>query len=242
MFKRRSKIPEPVLEKNAGLLVKQTNLGTTANGNSPPPSYSASATQVPPPDITTAFADLNLAESSASAQTPTPDECLAHLKLLEAFYSLRQDVYQNDGLFGINDSFATASTEQERTHQLAKLREKRWQVYVSKANKRFEAWWMTCVLPEARRQTQFAVTAVGRTPWVGDKVKFERQSLPPLGRQLIRNCCSISITDHWCRHHHGLACISAQPERLFRRLHTLGQDGCVEDWSPLGSDQFLHRQ
>ena len=186
MFKRRSKLPEPVLEKNVGLLVIQADLGTTANGDSPPPSYSASAAQEPPPDISAAFANLDLHESSASAQTPSPDECLAHLKLLEAFYSLRQEVYQHDGLFGINDSFATASTEQERTQQLAKFREKRWQVYVSKANKRFEAWWTTCVLPETQRQTQYAVTAVGRTPWVGEKLKFERQNLPPLGQQMIR--------------------------------------------------------
>ena len=235
-------MPEPVLEKDAGLVVTQADLGTTANGDSPPPSYSASAAQEPPPDISAAFANLNLHEPSALAQTPTPDECLAHLKLLEAFYSLRQDVYQHDGLFGINDSFATASTEQERTQQLAKLREKRWQVYVSKANKRFEAWWMTCVLPESQRQTQYAVTTVGRTPWVGEKLKFERQNLPPLGKQMIRKSWSMHITDHRCRRRHGLACISAQPEKLLRRLHTLRQDGCVEDRSSLGSDQLLHRQ
>ena len=241
MFKGRSKVPEPVLEQNAGLVVKQADLGTTANGDSPPPSYSASAAQEPPADISTAFANLNLHEPPALAQTPTPDECLAHLKLLEAFYSLRQDVCQHDGLFGINDSFATASTEPERTQHLAKIREKRWQVYVSKANKRFEAWWTTCVLPEARRQTQYAVTTLGRTPWVGEKLNFERQNLPPLGNQTIRKSWSMSITHHQCRRPHGLACISAQPEKLPRRLHTLRQDGCMEDRSSLGSDQFLYR-
>ena len=242
MFKKRSKLPEPVLEKNAGPVVGQADQGTTSNSDSPPPSYSASAAQEPPPDISTAFANLNLHEPSALVQTPTPDECLAHLKLLEAFYSLRQDVCQHDGLFGISDSFATASTEPERTQQLANLREKRWQIYVSKANKRFEAWWMTCVLPEARRETQYAVTTVGRTSWVGEKLKFERENLPPLGKLMIRKIWLLSVTDHQCRRHHGLACISAQPEKLLRRLHTLRQDGCVEDRSSLGSDQLLHRQ
>ena len=242
MFKRRSKLTEAVLEKNAGLVVNQADLSTTANGDSPPPSYSASAVQEPPPDISTAFANLNLHVPSALTQTPTPDECLAHLKLLEAFHSLRQDVCQHDGLFGINDSFATASTEKERTQQLANLREKRWQVYVSKANKRFEAWWMTCVLPEARRETQYAVTTVGRTPWVGEKLEFERDNLPPLGKLKIRKIWSLSVTDYQCRRPHGLACISAKPEKLFRRLHTLRQDGCVEDRSSLGRDQLLHRQ
>ena len=242
MFKRRSKLSEPVLEKNAGLVAKQTDLGTTANGDSPPPSYPASAPQEPLSDISTAFANLNLHQPSALAQTPTSDECLAHLKLLEAFYSLRQDVCQHDGLFSINDSFATASIESERTQQLAKIREKRWQVYVSKANKRFEAWWMNCVLPGARRQTQYAVTMVGPTPWVGDKLNFERQDLPPLGNQTIRKSWPMSITDHQCRRRHGLACISAQPDKLPRRLHTLRQDGCMEDGSSVGSDQLLHRR
>ena len=210
MFKRRSNIPELVPEKSAGLFVKQAELDTKAKGDSPPPSYTASATQEPPPDISTAFTNLNLQEPSALAQTPTPDECLAHLKLLEAFHSLREDVYQHDGLFGIYDSFATASTEQEQTQELAKIREKRWQVYVSKANKRFEAWWMTCVLPEARWQTQYAVTIVGRTPWVGEKLRFERQSLPPLGNQTIPKNWSMSIIDNQCRRRHGLAYISAQ--------------------------------
>lgn len=242
MFKRQSKLPELVLEKNAALTIRQANLGTTANGDSPPPSYSASAAEQPPPDISTAFANLNLDEPSALAQTPTPDECLAHLKLLEAFHALRQDVYQNDGLFGINDCFATASTERERNRQLANFREKRWQVYVSKANKRFEAWWMTCVLPEARRQTQFAVNAVGRTPWIGEKLEFKRQNLPPIGKQMIEKSFSIPVTDHQCRRRHGLACISTQPEKFPRGLHTLRQDGCVESRSSLGSDQLLHRQ
>lgn len=241
MFKRRSKMLEPVLENNAGMVVKQTDLGTTANGDSPPPSYSASAAEESPPDICSAFANLNLQEATL-AQTLTPDECLAHLKLLEAFYSLRQDVIEHDGLFGINDSFATARTERERTQQLANFREKRWQVYVSKANKRFETWWMTCVLPEARKQTQYNVTTVGRTPWAGKRLKFECQNLPPLGKQMIRKSSSISLTDHQCRRHYGLACISAQPQKLLGRLHTLGQDGCVENRSSLGSDQLLHRQ
>ena len=209
MFNRRSIVPEPVLEQSAGLVVKQADLGTTANGDSPPPSYMASTAKEPPPDISTAFANLNLCEPSALAQTPTPDECLAHLKLLEAFYSLRQDISQHDGLFGINDSFATASTEQERTQELARIREKRWQVYVSKANKRFEAWWTTCVLPGAQRQSQYAVTLVGQTPWVGEKLNFERENLPPLGNQKFRKSWSMSITNHLCRCRHGLACISA---------------------------------
>ena len=184
-------MPEPMLEKDTGLVVKQAGLGITASGDSPPPSYSASVVQEPLPDISTAFANLNLDEPSALAQTPTPDECLAHLKLLEAFFSLRQDISEHDGLFGISDSFATASTERERTELLAKFREKRWQVYVSKANKRFEAWWVTCVMPEARRQTQSAVTTVGRTPWVGEKLKFERQNLPPLGKRVTRKSWSM---------------------------------------------------
>ena len=235
-------MPEPVLEKDAGLTVKQADLSTTSSSDSPPPSYSSCAAQEPPPDISAAFANLSLQEPSALTQTPTPDECLAHLKLLEAFYALRQDISQHDGLFGINDSFATDNSERERTEQLAKIREKRWQVYVSKTSKRFEAWWFTCVSPKARRQTQYAVTTVGRTPWIGEKLQFERQNLPPLGKHVNQRIGQYLNTDHQGRRCHGLACLSTQPKEFSRRLHTIRKDGCMEDRSSVGGDQLLHRQ
>ena len=193
MYATPSTIPEAILEKNAGMTVKQHDLHSASEDGSPPPSYSANASQEPPIDICSTFANLNLDEPSNPAQKPTPDQCLAHLKLLEAFHSLREDISQQDGLFGISDDFATADTEQQRTENLAKIREKRWQVYVSKASKRFEAWWETCIVPNAQRQTQQAVTNVTRNPWTGKMLRFERRNLPPLGKQMTWKGSSHSV-------------------------------------------------
>ena len=173
-----------MLDKKAEVTVRQDVLPSLSQGGSPPPSYTASTSLEPPIDISSAFANLNLNQNSTPAQKPTPDQCLAHLKLLEAFYSLREDISQQDGLFGIRDDFATADTEEDRAQVLAKIREKRWQVYVSKASKRFEAWWETCIVPNAQRQTQSAVMTVTRSPWTGNTLKFERSNLPPLGKHM----------------------------------------------------------
>ncbi|KAM0796411.1 hypothetical protein BDR22DRAFT_893265 [Usnea florida] len=209
MLRTRPTDPEPILDQKAEVTVKQDVLHTLSQGGSPPPSYSASTSQEPPIDICSAFANLNLNQNATPAQKPTPDQCLAHLKLLEAFHSLREDISQQDGLFGISDDFATADTEQERAQLLAKIREKRWQVYVSKASKRFEAWWETCIMPNAQRQTQSAVMTVTRRPWTGRTVKFERVDLPPLDvvmvwhayqlnpRNFLEDCILLGKMDAW---------------------------------------------
>ena len=107
----------------------------------PPPAYS-----LDPPDITAAFANLNLEDTDK----PTPGRCIAHLKLLEAFHQLRCDVATNDGLFGIKDEFAPPGlSEQKHAETLLKIREKRWAIYVAKAAGRFEKWWRVCVEPGA---------------------------------------------------------------------------------------------
>ena len=182
MFKLRSRLPEPVSGKVAGITVSQFELPRKSGNDTPPPSYSATASQESPPDVTTAFASLNLNNASNPTQTPTPDQCLAHLKLLEAFYSLREGVSNQDGLFGIKDSYADVSSEHQRPESLARIREKRWQVYIFKATKRFESWWKDCVMPTAQRQTQYAVTTVTQSLWAGQCLNFESLNLPPLGK------------------------------------------------------------
>lgn len=74
--------------------------------NEAPPAYAA----VQPPqdaagvvDITAAFSSLNI---SPDPQDPTVDTCLAHLKLLYALQSLKEDVGYTDGLWNIWDSRA----------------------------------------------------------------------------------------------------------------------------------------
>ena len=149
----------------------------------PPPAYVQDDTNFHVPDITAAFAKLNLAPSAK----PTPDLCIAHLKLLEAFHQLRQDVASEDGLFGINDAFADAAhSDEERAKLLAKICEKRWQVYVTKASKRFERWWIACVEPNEERNRLLGQSKIPsvfqRSPDLGERLEWSKDDLPPLGQ------------------------------------------------------------
>ena len=183
MFRPRSKILAPAPKSTTPVAEVRTGAPTTPpNDDSPPPSYAASTAVDAAPNITAAFADLKLTPEYLTAQTPSSDQCLAHLKLLEAFHSLREDISQHDGLFGIDDNFAATSD----TVVLTKIREKRWQVYVSKAAKRFEAWWMTCVMPNATRQSIHAVADTPQSLWEGSTLSFARSNLPPLGKHCGR--------------------------------------------------------
>lgn len=162
---------------------KQTGLLTPPNHSLPPPTYTQNEFNSDVPDITAAFSKFNLAPSPK----PTPDVCIAHLKLLEAFHQLREKVAFDDGLFGINDAFADVGrSDQERAELLTKIREKRWQIYVTKASKRFERWWSTCVEPndeETRllRQSEIPLT-FKRGPVVGERLTWHQNCLPPLGK------------------------------------------------------------
>ena len=69
-------------------------------GQQPPTSASDSTDAV---DITAAFSSLNI---SPTPQDPTVETCLAHLKLLYAVQSLKDDVGYTDGLWNIWDSRA----------------------------------------------------------------------------------------------------------------------------------------
>jgi hypothetical protein len=75
--------------------------------------------------------------------------CIAHLKLLEAFAQLREDVGNTDDLFGIvtPDVPLPSTDDPENTKALGhiRVREKRWAVYVARAVERFQKWWDLCV-------------------------------------------------------------------------------------------------
>lgn len=134
--------------------------------NSPPPAYSDA--QAPPShpqataeaadvDITAAFSTLSLQDQP---KDPEVDTCLAHLKLLFALQSLKEDIGYTDGLWNIWDSRADVADldlgsepvgldDQKKTPEdlkkirLSKIREKRWALYVARAIDRYEAWWST---------------------------------------------------------------------------------------------------
>ncbi|KAL8777401.1 MAG: hypothetical protein Q9213_007873 [Squamulea squamosa] len=126
---------------------------------------------VPPPygsrpgenqDLTAAFSSLNL---TAASNDPTPDQCLAHLKLLEAFHNLREDVATTDGLFGIHDHFVDGvypnqGFDEKRAQLLLRLREKRRAIYVAKAERRYSVWWQGLQSESHSRPTQQEFTDI----------------------------------------------------------------------------------
>lgn len=147
----------------------------------PPPAYVADT-----PNLTAAFSNLNLSDS---AQKPTRDACIAHLKLLEAFHQLREDVATKDGLFGIWDSFVPAAeSERDRMKVLLKIREKRWAIYVAKAASRFETWWQTSIQPRAtmlqQRDVENPFTQNLDPAQTEDTLRFTKDNLPPIGEVL----------------------------------------------------------
>lgn len=158
---------------------------------SPPPSYVPDGVI---PDINAGFQNLDLAKGICGS-LPTPDHCIAHLKLLEAFHTLREDVGYNDGLFGISDSLVPnvlTTTSEKATDStnatLAKIREKRWAIYVSRAADRFQAWLLSCVpmtsngLPRQRlKEDDLYSKEYEMRPYRGRALSFSKDDLPPLG-------------------------------------------------------------
>jgi hypothetical protein len=154
-------------------------------------SLISSATSASPPeyserDVTEDLASLNL----ISTDSPTVDQCIAHLKLLEAFHALRQSVSKTDGLFGIHDELAPRSGG-KCEEELLKVYEKRWAIYVARAVDRFESWWSACVPSsykgrpiERPNQTRLMGTdGVEFTDFSkgGVPIEFTADNLPPLG-------------------------------------------------------------
>ena len=168
------------LSKRSDLAVSE-KVDSTPHEHSPPPAYVVNAD---PPDITAGFADLNLSDQEASV--PTPDQCIAHLKLLEAFHQLREDVALEDGKYGIKDDFVNllpaSADERDRAKALTQIREKRWAVFVTKATYRFERWWTTRVQRGAKSpKMEDLETFLAESPLVGDTLDMIETNLPPLG-------------------------------------------------------------
>ncbi|CAI6085788.1 unnamed protein product [Clonostachys chloroleuca] len=126
-----------------------------------PSSYdNANANAHPAIDISASFANLSLA---SGPHDPTPDSCLAHLKLLYAFQVLKEDIGYTDGLWGLwdartqgkrgisrpdetgkapkADKGAALNDHTAQQEALSQVREKRWAVFVARAVDRYESWW-----------------------------------------------------------------------------------------------------
>jgi hypothetical protein len=152
-----------------------------------PPSYAPvdpETTQGPSvEELNAAFSSLNLRATAPSF--PNEDQCLAHLKLLSTFHILKEDIGYTDGLFNLWD--AKCETVENRDETLARMREKRWTLYVARAAERFESWWLRvlCDLEPSKRLEgkEMVVTCKPYSQFTqrGQVQTWTTAMLPPIG-------------------------------------------------------------
>ncbi|KAH8194952.1 hypothetical protein TruAng_010893 [Truncatella angustata] len=188
--------------------VESHGSGAKASAASAPPAYTPVAGAPPPTGppkqlsekeldaLNAAFSALNL---PTVAQKVDENTCLAHLKLLATFHNLKEDVGYTDGLWNIFDSRANRHDDpkSEPGAVLAKLREKRWAIYVTRAVDRYEAWWNT--MP-SDPLTNDEMTA--NSPKHGDFVnsetplKWTPEMLPPLDVLMVWHAHMLNPRDY----------------------------------------------
>ncbi|KAL8647478.1 MAG: hypothetical protein Q9226_006410 [Calogaya cf. arnoldii] len=123
-----------------------------------------------------------------SSNIPTPDQCIAHLKLLEAFHGLREHVATTDGLYGIYDRFVddvypSNGVDERKAQLLLKLREKRWAIYVTNAERRYTVWFQKLrsehrYVPGQQGLAEICVRFEETSG--GPGLTFDSDTLPPL--------------------------------------------------------------
>jgi hypothetical protein len=173
------------------------NLNGNGNGDSPDnnealPTYAVTDPLPAAPEpidgptaeaLSAAFSSLRL--SDAPPAFPDTDSCLAHLKLLSTFHALKEDVGYTDGLFNLWD--AKCELLDNREESLAKMREKRWVLFIARAVERFEDWWLNvlCYGEEARRLEgkEMVATSLKFMEFTkrGRVQKWTTSMLPPIG-------------------------------------------------------------
>ncbi|PTB62030.1 hypothetical protein BBK36DRAFT_1172875 [Trichoderma citrinoviride] len=130
------------------------------------------------------------------------DTCLAHLKLLHAIQSMKEEIGYTDGLWNLWDSRGKWALEDlrveadwptirmlEKTNSAtvtkaghSRLREKRWALFVARAVDRYEAWWNSLVETEMLTEQDMAAPEnpkYKRFP-NGHKLRWKAKMLPPL--------------------------------------------------------------
>lgn len=130
----------PLTEAKSSLTAKEKKVEfmSESRGPTPPPNYSTENPQ--DEDFSSTFRKLDIRQNNE--RLPFNDECTVHLRFLSVLADLRKYISENDGLFGIHDSSADAF-HADKEKAMAKIREKRWGVYVARAVDRFETWFGT---------------------------------------------------------------------------------------------------
>lgn len=175
--------------------------GLISNSNGAPPSYIHRAASADPPsyapvsspngafdnELNAAFSSLNV--SNIPPAFPEADQCLAHLKLLSTFHALKEDIGYTDGIFGLWD--AKCEMAKNRDESLAKMREKRWALYIARSVERFEDWWVKvlcnmepCKRLEGKEMVEGVATFTEFTKR-GRVKQWTQDMLPPIGKGLL---------------------------------------------------------
>lgn len=187
---RLSRLFSSADKEKAELVEAERNPSSSPSTGDAPPSYQGQdhydrEDSIPPPDITAGFSNLSVSPSGDGF--PTKTECIAHLKVLECFYRLKQSIAAHDGLFGIDNALVTGAPvlQNDKTPELlAKLGEKRWAIYVQQAVDRFEAWWKA-IRPHSRMADRSQLVFQAKQGTLcdpGDDNKgplFDDSTLPP---------------------------------------------------------------
>ena len=182
---------------------KNVSSKSSNDGSDAPPAYSVNerAEPEPPIDLTALFSELKL---SNDIEDPGVDTCLAHLKLLHAFQTLKEDVGYTDGLWGLWDTRAECSvtiedngtieevsvdpgvtlTEEQKKITLSKIREKRWALFVARAVERYEAWWVSMFKVSLTESeiSEWVIFCESDTARDADTFDWSQMPLPPLGK------------------------------------------------------------
>ena len=136
----------------------------------PPPTPSLS--EPPPPNSRYETAPRRLDPEKTSG-LPTPDQGVAHLRLLEAIYRLRQQV--EDGV----DYDASSASD------TTAAKEKRWALYITKAVLRFYRWWGQCDIGSYGKQSVASLVKLSKW-WVrGKGLQVDEKNMPPLGMCIL---------------------------------------------------------
>ena len=172
--------------------------GDSSNNNDALPTYAVTdpLPAAPPPldaptaeALSAAFSSLRLSETPPDF--PQTDTCLAHLKLLSAFHALKEDVGYTDGLFNLWD--AKCELLDNRDETLAKMREKRWVLFVARAVERFEDWWLQvlCNMEEGQatrleaKEMRANVMKFMEFTNRGRVQRWTTSMLPPIGMEFL---------------------------------------------------------
>jgi uncharacterized membrane protein YgcG len=183
-----------------------------------PPSYRESDALVDaedvihPPDPTAGFAHLDLDAHKVSG-VPTEVECIAHLKFLESLYRLRQKIASSDGLFGVTNEFIVGAdiSDSDKAELLAKIGEKRWAIFVTRAVDRFSTWWNQILGPLSdactteRVQNDLGLRLSDRLG--APSISIAAETLPPLDVLMVWHSYMLNPRDYLedCLRHNKMA-------------------------------------